>query len=119
MQCLFSRAVYLDIVLNYSTEEFLQTFRRFVTIRGYPEVIQLDSGTQLVGANRQLQSVYRVLDPDILSELLFEGVRWEFAPGGAPRRQAYAESLIASVKKCLLFAIGSRVSTLIELQSAT
>ena len=113
--CLFSRAVYLDIVLSYSTEKFLQTFRRFVTIRGYPEVIYSDSGTQLVGANRQLQSVYRVLDPDILSkELLFKGVRWVFDPGCAPWRQACAESLIASVKKCLFFAIGSQVLSLIE-----
>ena len=31
--CLFYRATYLNIVLGYSTEEFLQTFRRFVTIR--------------------------------------------------------------------------------------
>ena len=116
--CLFSRAVYLDIVLSYSTEEFLQTFRRFVTIRGYPEVFHSDSGTQLVGANRQLQRVYRVLDPDILSkELLFKGVRWEFAPGCAPWRQACAESLIASVKKCLFFAIGSQVLSLIEFQT--
>ena len=72
----------------------------------------------MVGANRQLQSVYRVLDPDILSkELLFKGVRWEFAPGCAPWRQACAESLIASVKKCLFFAIGSQVLSLIEFQT--
>ena len=33
-KCLFYRATYLDIVLSYSTEQCLQTFRRFVTIRG-------------------------------------------------------------------------------------
>ena len=67
----------------------------------------------------QFQSIYRVLDPDNLSkELLFKGVRWEFAPGCAPWRQASAESLIGAVKKCLFIALGSQVSTLIEIRTA-
>ena len=33
--CLFSRAVHLDVVTDCSTEDFLQTFRRFVALRGY------------------------------------------------------------------------------------
>ena len=116
--CLFSRAVYLDIVMDYSTEEFLQTFRRFVTIRGYPEVIYSDSGTQLVGANRQLQENSHVLSQKHLSEeLAFKGIRWEFAPGCAPWRQACAESLIASVKKCLFFAIGCQILSVTEFQT--
>ena len=54
--CLFSRAVHLDVVTDCSTEDFLQTFRRFVALRGYPEVVHSDSGTQLVGAvTRELQ----------------------------------------------------------------
>ena len=116
--CLFSRAVYFDIVMDYSTEEFLQTFRRFVTIRGYPEVIYSDSGTQLVGANRQLQENSHVLSQKHLSEeLAFKGIRWEFAPGCAPWRQACAESLIASVKKCLFFAIGCQILSVTEFQT--
>ena len=45
------------------------------------------------------------------------GAFLEFAPGCAPWRQACAESLIASVKKCLFFAIGSQVLSLIEFQT--
>ena len=108
----------MDVVTDCSTEDFLQTFRRFVALRGYPEVVHSDSGTQLVGANKQLQGNFKMMKQDVLEkEFSVKGVRWEFAPGCAPLRQACAESLINSVKKCLFFAIGSQVLTLIELQT--
>ena len=49
--CLFSRAVYLDIILSYSTENFLQTSRRVVTIRGYPRFF-----IQILGHNWLVQA---------------------------------------------------------------
>ena len=116
--CLFSREVHLDIVMDYSTKEFLQTFRRFVSLRGFPEVIHSDSGTQLVGANKALQDSFKIMNDDFLiKEFNFKGLRWEFAPGCAPWRQACAESLISSVKKCLFFAIGNQVLSLMEMQT--
>ena len=36
--CLVIRAVYLDLATDHSTDGFLITFRRFVTIRGYPRI---------------------------------------------------------------------------------
>ena len=108
----------MDVVTDCSTEDFLQTFRRFVALRGFPEVVHSDSGTQLVGANKQLQGNFKMMKQDVLEkEFSVKGVRWEFAPGCAPWRQACAESLINSVKKYLFFAIGSQVLTLIELQT--
>ena len=102
--CLFPRAVHLDIVMDYSTKEFLQTFRRFVSLRGFPEVIHSDSGTQLVGATKALQGSFKIMNDDFLiKEFNFKGLRWEFAPSCAPWRQACAESLISSVKNaCFL-----------------
>ena len=90
--------------MDYSTKEFLQTFRRFVSLRGFPEVIHSDSGTQLVGANKALQGSFKIMNDDFLiKEFNFKGLRWEFAPGCAPWRQACAESLISSVKNaCFL-----------------
>ena len=64
--CLFSRAVHLDVVTDCSTEDFLQIFRRFVALRGYPEVVHSDSGTQLVGANKQLQGNFKMMKQDVL-----------------------------------------------------
>ena len=90
--CLLSRALHLDIVIDYSTKKFLQTFERFVSFRGFPEFIHSDSGTQQVGANKALQGSFKMMKKDFLiKEFNFKGLRWEFAPGCAPWRQVCAE----------------------------
>ena len=47
--CLNTRAVHLELAVDYSTMEFLQTLRRFFAIRGQPALMISDNGTQLVG----------------------------------------------------------------------
>ena len=37
--CIGTRAVYLDLAPDYSTESFLMVLRRFVSLRGYPSKI--------------------------------------------------------------------------------
>ncbi|XP_064622907.1 uncharacterized protein LOC135485068 [Lineus longissimus] len=48
--CLNVRAVYLDLTANYSTMEFCQFIRRFMSVRGTPATILSDRGPQLVGS---------------------------------------------------------------------
>ena len=48
--CLLTRAVFIDIAIDYSADAFLLVFRRFVSIRGYPSKIFSDQGSQLVAA---------------------------------------------------------------------
>ena len=52
--CLETRAVYLDLAADYSTEKFLMVFRRFVSINGYPSKLLSDNGTQLIAASKEL-----------------------------------------------------------------
>ena len=47
MNCLVTRAVHVDITEGYSTEAVIQTFRKFIAIRGCPSVIHADKGSQL------------------------------------------------------------------------
>lgn len=60
--CLTTRAVHLDIADNYSTEAFLSTFRRFVSIRGYPCTMNSDYGPQLVAANKEIRDASNEFD---------------------------------------------------------
>ena len=53
--CGVSRAVYCDVVQDYSTDSFFQTVRRFTSLRGYPSVLYSDSGSQLVKANKEIE----------------------------------------------------------------
>ena len=59
---MFTRATHLDVAAEYSTEAFLQAFRRFTSVKGTPEVIFSDSGTQLVGAHAIIQAAKRDMD---------------------------------------------------------
>jgi hypothetical protein len=54
-----TRAVYLELVVDYSTMEFLQTLRRFFAIRGQPALMISDNGTQLVGAERERREMIK------------------------------------------------------------
>ena len=79
--CLFSRAVHLDIVMDYSTKEFLQTVGRFVPLRGFPEVILSDSGTHVVGANKALQGRFKMMNEDsLITEINFIDCHGNFHP---------------------------------------
>ena len=59
---MFTRAIHLDVAAEYSTEAFLQAFRRCTSVRGTPEVIISDSGTELVSANAIIQAAMRDMD---------------------------------------------------------
>lgn len=57
--CLFTRAVHLDVVGNYSTDEFIAAFKRFTARRGICGEIPSDIGTNFTGADRELRSMFR------------------------------------------------------------
>ena len=52
--CTASRAVYLDVAIDYSTEAVLHTIRRLLAFRGDVRIIISDPGSQLVGASKEL-----------------------------------------------------------------
>ena len=66
--CLTSRAVHVDVSKDYSTDSFLQVLTRFASIRGWPEKVFSDCGTQLVAASKELKEVIREIDWGALQE---------------------------------------------------
>ncbi len=50
--CSLTRAVYLDLVPNLSTEEFIRSFKRLVARRGRPKKIYSDNGKTFVAASK-------------------------------------------------------------------
>ena len=58
--CLKTKAVHLEPAVDYSTiMEFMQTLRGFFAIRGQPAMMLSDHGSQLVGAECELQEMIR------------------------------------------------------------
>ena len=78
---LCSRAVHIEVACGYSTEDFLLAFTRFVSIRGYPEAVFSDPGSQLVGADNELKQAWDSVDKEVLVIKGFEnGLKWIFVP---------------------------------------
>ena len=116
--CIGTRAVYLDLAPDYSTESFLMVLRRFVSLRGYPSKIYSDNGTQLVAASQELKNVTKFWDWEKLRSFgVMEGFEWNFTPADAPWQNGTSESLIRSVKRSLKAAIGESILTFSELQT--
>lgn len=119
--CLASRAVYIDLAEGYDTSSFLKVFRRFVALRGFPKIVYSDRGTQLVGANKQLDSMLYSGD-EMVSELwkfsVKGGTVWKFTKSAnSPWQNGCAEALIKSVKRCIQISVGENVLSYGELQT--
>ena len=60
--CFSTRAVHVDMAVDYSTDAFLCTLRRFACLRGWPKEFKSDNGSQLVAASKELQEMLAALD---------------------------------------------------------
>ena len=83
--CLATRAVYVDVSPDYSSEKFLMALRRSISIRGYPLKLYLDNRAQLVAANKELKKVVKDLDSRSLQQFgVMQGLKWIFSSADAP-----------------------------------
>ena len=118
LTCMAVRAVHIDVASNLSTDAFLQVLRRFASIRGWPQKIFSDGGTQLVGASRELKEQISGLDWEQIREHGHRHqVEWKFSPGDAPWYNGTAEALVKSTKRALEAAVGDAVLAFSELQT--
>lgn len=114
--CLNTRAVHLELAVDCSTMEFLQTLRRFFAIRGQPSLMLSDNGTQLVGAEHELREMIQGWNVHELKEFSAEkGMVWRFATPAAPHQNGCAEALVKSSKIALKKAIGEQILNPFEL----
>ena len=55
--CMNTRAIHVEMAVDYSAMEFIQVLCRFFAVRGKPALILSDNSTQLVGAERELREM--------------------------------------------------------------
>ena len=116
--CLGTRAVYLDLAADYSTDKFLMVLRRFVSLNGYPSKLLSDNGTQLIAASKELTAITKTWDWKKIKEYgVMKGLQWIFTPADAPWQNGVTEALIRSVKRAIEFSVGENALTFSELQT--
>ncbi|XP_075253255.1 uncharacterized protein LOC142345059 [Convolutriloba macropyga] len=83
--------------------------RRFVSRRGYPELIISDNGSNFTSAKKMLDLNKINVDNDyIKSQLQQQNITWKLNPPLAPHFGGIWERLIQSAKRTLLIILGSQ-----------
>ncbi|XP_019699633.2 uncharacterized protein LOC109504397 [Harpegnathos saltator] len=98
--CLATRAIHLELVVDYSAQAFLNAFSCFSARHGLPAIMYSDNGTNFVGAERELASAYRAAlrDANFQNRTATDGITWRFIPPSAPHFGGLWEAGIKSVK---------------------
>ncbi|XP_011858545.1 PREDICTED: uncharacterized protein LOC105556085 [Vollenhovia emeryi] len=115
--CLTTSAVHLEVVSDYSTDGFISTYRRFVSRRGIPHSLYSDCGTNFVGAEKSLQTLFTESSQDnrrISSLLVQDRTQWIFNPPAAPHMGGKWEAVVKSLKHHLRCTIGETLLTFEE-----
>ena len=90
--CLNTRAVHLELAIDFATVGFLQVLQRFFAICGTPTRMFSDGGTQFVGAEKELKEIVKGWKLDQLREFCAEkGTKWRFTTPKGPNENLCAQ----------------------------
>ena len=111
--CFSTKAVHLEPVSDATTRTFIECLKRFVSRRGCPGHIYSDNGGNFVGARRELQEFYSMLNRKdttsaITNYLLDQRVQWHASPERAPHFGGLWEAAVKSAKLHLKKVVGAQ-----------
>ncbi|XP_073946598.1 uncharacterized protein [Choristoneura fumiferana] len=107
--CLTVRAVHIELVHTLTTDSLILALRRMAARRGWPQNLFSDNGTNLRGANTELNLAIQELDEVTLtSEAANRGIKWSFIPPASPHMAGAWERLIRSIKTSLKATLKER-----------
>ncbi|XP_031348508.1 uncharacterized protein LOC116174690 isoform X1 [Photinus pyralis] len=107
--CLVTRAVYLEIAHDPTTNAFINVLRQFGCRRGFPHEIHSDNGLNFRGAEREIsQHLDNLQQNEIIEFCSLRGIKWHFNPPHAPHMGGIWERQIQSIKKILKEILNTR-----------
>ena len=112
--CFVTKAVFLDLVSDLSTDAFLASNRRFSDLYGVPAELHTNNGTNFVGANSELQILYNLLCSDDAQQTLHhwasaKNITWYFSPSRAQHFGGLWESVVKAMKTTLKKVVGEQI----------
>ncbi len=115
--CFITRAIHLEPVLNLSAEQFLNSFRRFISRRGKPDLVLSDNAPQFKLANQVLDKAWSetLQHDDVVAYCANRKINWRFTVAYAPWMGGIYERLVASVKSAFKKTVGRRLLSLEQL----
>jgi hypothetical protein len=100
--CLTTRAVHLELIEDLSADSTLNAFQNTINIRGAPECVTTDNGTNFKGAYNILERAHYEWNKKLLKKgIIVRPIEWKFAPARAPHMQGSIERIVGLVKTAL------------------
>ena len=100
--CLAMRAVHIEVAHSLNTDSMINALRRFVSLRGYPERIRSDCGTNFTAAEKELNASIAKWNQEKIHVFCAQGkIEWIFNPPGASHMGGSWERMIRTVRKVL------------------
>ena len=108
--CLVMRAVHIEITNSLDTDGFINALRRFINLRGKPETIYSDNGTNFKAGEREIREALTSWNQRSIHEFLRQkNIVWKFNPPTASHMGGIWERVIRSVRKILRALLGEQI----------
>ena len=109
--CFSIRAIHLEVVYSMSADSFVMALQRFAARRGLPVTMRSDNGTNIVGAESELNTAWQEVDTEqITIKARRKGIEWHFNPPKASEMGGVWERQIRTVRKCLSGILNPKVA---------
>lgn len=116
--CFSTSAIHLELVTDYTTDAFLAAYKRFSSRRGLCATLISDCGSNLKGADAELQRLFSAATEEshrLATLLARDGTQWKFNPPSAPHFEGKWEAGVKSMKYHLKRVIGDNLLTFEEM----
>ncbi|XP_033212398.1 uncharacterized protein LOC117169992 [Belonocnema kinseyi] len=116
--CCFTRAVHLEVVSDYTANGFLAAYTRFVFRRGISKTLSRDQGTNFIGADANLRTMFSSASKQskfVASVLAANVPEWRFNSLAAPHFGGLWEAAVKSSKHHIRRVLGDRTLTFEEM----
>jgi hypothetical protein len=97
--CLQTRAVHLEATHDQSTSSVLNSFSRFIDMRGMPTEFLSDNWKSFTSPEKELQTWVRDLDEDLLIRQTCANATWRFTPPYGPHHGGIYETMVKATKR--------------------
>ena len=100
--CLVMRAVHIEVAHTLNTDSMINALRRFISLRGNPERIRSDRGTNFTSAEKELNASIAEWNQEKIHAFCAQRkIEWVFNPPGASHMGGSWERMIRTVRKVL------------------
>lgn len=115
--CLATKAIYLELVYDYSAEAFLFAYRRFLSRRGHCAYMYSDQGPNFISPAKEIRLLFQESSPlidKITHSLAKDSTQWHFIPIASANHGEIWKSAVKLTKHHLRSVLGKATVALEE-----